>query len=171
MRGFGSFDAAARFCTAHDELRAPSARAPASTTPSPSPSNAACSRTAGARCARCCRQPNRGRGSSPSDQPRLPHRCVLKPDASPGDLLARLSSRVCKAARPAGHCPPRSQPCPQLRHATRWSRQDWRGGDACHPAQHCDLSYLLLPPMRGTPCALPSDSDHTMRRDDRERSR
>ena len=49
MREFGSFDSAARFCTAHDELRAPSARAPASTTPSPLPSNAACSKNAGVR--------------------------------------------------------------------------------------------------------------------------
>ena len=32
---------------------------------------------------RCCRQPNRGRGSSPSAQPRLGHLCVLKPDAPP----------------------------------------------------------------------------------------
>jgi len=44
MRGFGSFDSAARFCTAHDELRDHLRPVPASTKPPPEPSNAACLR-------------------------------------------------------------------------------------------------------------------------------
>ncbi len=59
-----------------------SAPAPTSMKPSPSPTNAASSSNAGVRCARCCRQPSRRRAWSTPAYRRLPHLCVLKPDAS-----------------------------------------------------------------------------------------
>jgi len=82
MRGFGSFDAAARFCTAHDELRdhlRPRTRF-----------NEAVSladqrrlfQERWGRYARCRRRPSPPRGLSPPAHRRLPHLCVLTPDAS-----------------------------------------------------------------------------------------
>jgi len=59
-----------------------SARAPASTTPSLLLNNAACSRSAGERCARCSRRPNHPGPWSPSAHRRLTPPCPLRPDAS-----------------------------------------------------------------------------------------
>ena len=49
---------------------------------------------AGARCVRCSTRPRRGRGSSPPTQPRLAHRCGLKPDASSQTTGTVLALRV-----------------------------------------------------------------------------
>jgi len=81
MRGFGSFDAAARFRTAHDELRDHLRPRTHFNEAAPWPTNAASSRSAGERCAHCSRLPNHpGHWSLPA-QRRLSHQCGLKSDA------------------------------------------------------------------------------------------
>jgi len=84
-----------------------SARAPASTTPSPSPTNAASSRTPGERCARCSRRPNRRCGETTRAYRRLQHLCVLKPDASTRPAQVRDGQVLQRSL-------PQRSPCPAL---------------------------------------------------------
>lgn len=105
LRGFGFFAAPAlasvRRMTSSAIISVPALASP---NPSPSPNNAAGSRNAGARYARCSRPSSPPRRLSPPVHCRLPHVCVLKPDASEvsrrlhqGESLSRTSGR------PRGH--------------------------------------------------------------------
>jgi len=83
MRGFGSFDSAARFCPAHDDLRDHlRPRTHVNKPVSLAKQRRLFGGNAGARCARCSRRPSPPRGLSLPAHRRLPHLRVLKPDAS-----------------------------------------------------------------------------------------